>query len=166
MSDNITLNQLTLFAEDSPASPLAQQGTEKARQMTVTSGLNLYALLKRSDPLGFLERMFQASYHCISTRCYLTWSVAITPAGRLIFQLVPLMPPIGENGSTLLPTKRAQHVQSISLNRVRTGEHNSNLEEYIGIMENLQEESGTWSLAPEWCEWEMGFPIGWTDLER
>ncbi len=106
-SDNTTLNQLTLFAGDSLANLTVWPGREEARKMTATSGLNFYALLENSDRLGLLGRMFQASYQCISTRCYLTWKVKRTPAGRLIFQLAPSMPRTDGSGSGLLPTPRA-----------------------------------------------------------
>ena len=104
IAEDTTLNQLTLFAGDSLASLTVLPGSARARRMTVISGLNFYALLKNSDPLGFLQRMFLASYHCISTLCYLTWRVRATPAGHLIFQLAPSMPPTSENASLLLPT--------------------------------------------------------------
>jgi hypothetical protein len=42
------------------------------------------------------------------------------------------------------------------------GIHKNNLEDYIAIVEKLKREDGPWSLSPEWCEWLMGFPQGWT----
>ena len=104
VAEDTILNQLTLFAADSLANLTVWPGSEEARRMTVISGLNFYALLENSDPLGFLRRMFRASYYCISTLCYLTWKVKATPAGHLIFQLALSMPRILESESLSLPT--------------------------------------------------------------
>ena len=104
ISHQLTFADQTSSWAASLASLIVSPGSEKARQMTATSGLNFYVLLEKCDPLGFLRRMFQASYHCISTRCYLTWKVKRTPAGRLIFQLSPSMPRTSESASLLWPT--------------------------------------------------------------
>lgn len=104
IAESTTSNQLTLFAEASLASLTVWPGSEEARKTTVTSGLNFYVLFRNSDPLGFLRRMFQASYHCISTLCYLTWKVKATPVGRSIFQLALSVPRTDGIASLLLPT--------------------------------------------------------------
>ncbi len=83
-------------------------GSEKARKMTETSGLNLSALLEISSQDMSLARTFLESSAPISTRCYLTWKVKDTPARRLIFQLAPLMPRIDESEYSLWPTPSAQ----------------------------------------------------------
>lgn len=84
--------QLTLFQEDSHASPFPLPGSDEARRMTVTSGLKCCALSKSCDPLGLLEKMLLGSSIWRSTRCYLTWKPSATPAGRLLYQLAVSMP--------------------------------------------------------------------------
>ncbi len=107
MSENTTSHQPTLLPADSLASLTVSPGSEKAHQMTATSGRNLAGLLPSFDPATFLLRMFLESSPPISTRCYLTWRVKATPARRLIFQLAPSMPRIGERESLWLPTPQA-----------------------------------------------------------
>jgi len=82
-------------------------GSVEARRMTVTSGRNIAALLKNSDPVGCSLRMCLVSERPFSTKCYLTWKVWRTPLGRLLFRLAPLMPRIDESEYSLLPTPRA-----------------------------------------------------------
>lgn len=67
-------------------------GSDEARQMTVRSGRRCSALLAKRDPLGCLARTFLESSQWNSTTCYLTWKESATPAGRLLFRLVPSMP--------------------------------------------------------------------------
>ena len=107
MSENAeatTSPQLTLFAEDSLASLTVSPGSKRARQMTVTSGRNIAALLDSSDPVGLLVKTCLESETLCSTRCYLTWKVWTTPLGRLLFRLAPSTPRTEGSGSGLWPT--------------------------------------------------------------
>ena len=94
MSENAegtTLKQLTLLSEDSLASLTVLPGSEKARMMTATSGLNLLESLPSYIPGMSLLKTFLASCPPISTRCYLTWKLKATPARRSIYQLAASM---------------------------------------------------------------------------
>ena len=99
--------QLTLFPADSPASPFLLPGSAEARRMTATSGQKCCGLLRNCSPVGLLARMLLGSSQWRSTRCYLTWKLAGTPQGRLLFRLVPSVRPIEETGCGLLPTVTA-----------------------------------------------------------
>jgi len=101
------LNQLTLFAGDSPASRSVLPGSEKARKMTVTSGLKCLELYKKSGPVGLLAKMLLASSIWGSRIVYLTWKEKVTPSKHLLFQLAPSKPRTEETGCGLLPTVRA-----------------------------------------------------------
>lgn len=101
------MSQLTLFAEDSPASPSLLPGSDWARQMTVTSGLSISGLSKNSGPLGSLEKMLLASSIWASTMCYLTWKAQGTPQGHLLYRLSPSMRNTEETDSGLWPTVTA-----------------------------------------------------------
>jgi hypothetical protein len=103
--------QLTLFAADTHASPLAWPGTEKARKMTATSGRKCIGSWTRSGPLGFVEKMLLGTSRWASTRCFLTWKPAATPARRLLFRLVPSMPRTDESDCGLWPTPMAQEAK-------------------------------------------------------
>jgi len=85
---------LTSSVEDSRASLFPLPGSERARKMTVSSGLRCLKLSKQSGPLGYLEKMCLGSSQWASTVCFLTWRTLDTEFGRLLFQLVPLMPSI------------------------------------------------------------------------
>ena len=103
--------QSTLFAEDSPASLSVLPGSKEAKKMTVTSGLNISGLYKKSGPVGFFAKMLLASSTWASTKCFLTWKVKTTPSKHLIFQLVPSMPRIEETEFGLLPTPRVSDTE-------------------------------------------------------
>lgn len=173
--------QLTLLSEASLASHTVLPGSEKARQMTVTSGRNIAALLTLSGPLGSLVKMCLESEQLFSTRCYLTWKTSATPGGRLVFRLAPSMPSTGANEFSFWPTPRAQDGEKMG-----RGSLGDNWSRESPLMwptptqsdgmggpgnsgrdggENLRTAVGG-NLNPDWVEWLMGFPIGWTDLER
>ena len=106
-----TPNQSTFLPEGSRASLTVLPGSEEAQKMTVTSGRNISGLLERQDRDTSLPRTFLESCPPISTRCYLTWKVKATPAGRSIFQLAPSMPRTDESESSLWPTPKAVMVE-------------------------------------------------------
>ena len=107
-SERTTSNQLTLFAAGSLASLTVWPGSEEVQQMTATSGRNIAALWPSSDPASSLVRTFLDSSPPCSTRCYLTWKVKATPAGRLLCQLWPSMPRTDGIECSLWPTPVAQ----------------------------------------------------------
>ena len=152
--------QSTLFAEDTLASLSALPGSEMARQMTVTSGRSLLGLCGNSDRFGYLQRMLLGTSAWDSTKCFLTWKVSATPAGRLLFQLVPSEPATNELGSGLLPTLTARDFKSDSCSPEFRKKRDA-----MKIGKTLP-----WTLRgllnPTWCEWFMGFPEGWTELEH
>ena len=121
MSEKKTYQQQTLFADDSLANLTVMPGSEKARQMTVTSGRNISVLLKRSDPVGLLVKTCLESVQPYSTRCYLTWKIWTTPRGRLLYRLAPSMPHIEGIGFSLLPTPTTQEVEHPDAELTETG---------------------------------------------
>jgi hypothetical protein len=156
MSENAeqgTSHQLTLFAEDSHVSLLVQPGSDEARQMTATSGRSLGALLQRSDPAGLWLKMCLDSERYISTRCYLTWKGWATPQRRPLCRLVPSTPRTDETGFGSWPTPTQSDGLGGPGHSGRDG--GKNLRTVVAG-----------SLNPTWVEWLMGFPLGWTDLER
>lgn len=86
---------------DSHASLSLRQGGNSLRKMTVTSGRSCLALLSKSDPLYSLAKTLLASSTWHSMECSLTWRARATPAGRLLFQLVPKTLPIDVTGCGL-----------------------------------------------------------------
>jgi hypothetical protein len=170
-------------------------GSDEARKMTVTSGRRCCALSKRQDPLGYLERTLLESSTWNSTRCYLTWKAKATPQGRLLFQLAVSMPCTDETESGLWRTpdteadgrgeykdpekilQRWEKGHQITLsNQVKmwptatSGAHKD-----AGNCENVTDNGllgrvvgptkASGSLNPQFVEWLMGYPLGWTDLK-
>jgi len=169
-------------------------GSEVAAKMTATSGRTFFPLFKPDDRLGAFSKMFMGMSLWASTKCFLTWSVKPTPQGRSLFQLVPSTPNIEETESGLLPTPTAQdsnkatkkwrdnHQNNLTAavfnpqkmwptpaasdykgapkNRFMGSEtYRSNLCE--AVRENLHSAH----LNPDWVEWLMGYPTGWTNLQ-
>ena len=96
--------QLTLFQADSPVNRSALPGSEKARKMTVTSGLKCFELYEKSVPLGCLVKTCLGSSIWHSTRCYLTWKPKVTKSRRLLFRLAASMPRTKDTASLFWPT--------------------------------------------------------------
>lgn len=104
--------QLTLLPEDSLASLSVLPGSEKARQMTATSGRKCSALYPRSGRLGCLLKMLLEASDLSSPLYFLTWKAKAMKRSRLFFQLMLSEPRTGETGSGLWPTPVAQEYGS------------------------------------------------------
>lgn len=188
MSENTTSPKQMSFAADFLVNLTVSPGSEEARKMTVTSGRNISALLKNSDPLGLLVKTCLESEQLFSTMCYLTWNLSDTPQSRLIFQLSHSTPPIEGIDTLLLPTPKAatgtyQRSPGSKKKRYtlegmarhglfptpRARDWKGQTQRGVhapedGLCNMLNITGG--QLNPQWVEWLMGFPIGWTDLEH
>lgn len=81
------------------ANPSLTPGSAWAKKMTVISGRRLLPLLANVSPVGLCLRMLLDTSLWGSTACWLTWKKWATPAGRLLFQLVPSVLPTDATGS-------------------------------------------------------------------
>ncbi len=251
--------KLTLFPAGSHASRSALPGSEKAKTMTVTSGLKCLEWSERLNRPTLLAKMLLGSSNWHSTRCYLTWRIKATPQKRLLYQLAVKTPGIDAIGYGLLLTpttvelcehpammraraKRKGYKNSTKWNSISSqvnygahlffptpkasdgnspgahGQGGQDLRTVVAMMEGLYptpthtesfktvkgtnqnsltrmairgellptpttqdaKNNGTQSqqernslplnavaggkLNPEWIEWLMGYPVGWTDL--
>jgi hypothetical protein len=88
-------------------------------------------------------------------------------ANGVLYQQPEWVRPIEESASSLWPTPTtANWVTSTSVESAR--EQMLNGEKYSSRIVQavaLAEPTAIGYLNPEWVEWLMGFPIGWTDLE-
>ena len=91
--------QLTLFAEDSPANHSVKPGSEEARRMTATSGRKCLGSSKSASPVGLLGRMLLGSSIWNSTARYLTWKAKVTKSGHSYWVLAPSKPRIKDNAA-------------------------------------------------------------------
>ena len=74
--------------QDIPASHSPLPGSSEAQKMTAISGQKYLPLCEKNSLAGAFSRMFLATLPWASTRCYLTWKVKATPAGRRLSQQV------------------------------------------------------------------------------
>ena len=184
--------QLTLFPADSPASLFRSPGSEEERMMTVTSGQKCSELYKNSGPLGLLVRMLLVSSIWRSTRCALTWKTKVTPSKRLLFRLVPLTRRTGgteyvswagndQRAIYFIPTPRAQNIKT-SEKAKRESKSSPGLADYIQMFPTPKAQNcrgdgkphgnggpsldvvAGGALNPDWVEWLMGFPPGWSEV--
>ena len=180
-------DQLTLFAADFLASHSVWPGSEEARQMTATSGRKCSALSRAPGRLGCLVKTLLESPAWASMTCFLTWKERVTPARRLLYQLAPSMPRTDGTGFGLWPTP------TVNGNHNRKGASPNSGDglatavkmfptpasrDYRSPNSKPYSERGGGKkgeqlpnfvggqLNPEWVEWLMGYPVGWTDLEH
>ena len=170
ISKQMSFLDLSYVPLDIHASLSVTPGSEEATRMTATSGQRLLELSRSAGPIGCLEKMLLDTSVWGSTRCFLTWREKATPAGRSILELWPSMPPTEECGSSLWATPTAN--LSIACTMKAAAKEAKRLHprnQYTLATQVSQTQEGLSmphaSFNPEWVEWLMGFPPGWTDCE-
>lgn len=155
--------QLTLFPAASHASPSPKPDSAEARAMTATSGRRCLELSTSYGPLGSLERMLLTSSIWRSTMCFLTWKVKATPHGRLWFQLAASALRTKDTDLQSWPTPTAMDASGLARHRRMDASPTRSmlLCQRVAYLAG----GGTGNLNPEWTEWLMGFPTGWTELD-
>ena len=118
-----------------------------AKQTLVSSGLRCCALLTKESRLGSLLRMLLTSEVPFSRKWYLIWKPSAMKSGRLKFRLVPSDTITGGKGSGFLATPTATANQACN-----------SMQKWPGCRGVI--------VTPEEWERRMGFPVGWTDLQR
>ena len=161
-----TYEQLTLSVAGSRASLIPSPGSNEARRMTVTSGRKCAVLLTNSSPLGSFVRMCLESSSLSSMACYLTWKPWATTRFRLGFRLVPWTRRSQESGYSLWPSPNRSDARRCKFSlAVLAGEIEARHKRGVGMFftEAVAADFGGYP-TPEFVEWLMGFPVGWTDL--
>ena len=154
--------QLTFFPVDSPVSLSPSPGSERAKMMTVSSGLRCSELYEKSDRLGSLVKMCLVSSIWHSTRCYLIWKAKDIQHKRLLFRLAVSMPHTDETGLLSWPTPT-------SVAWAATGQRQL-LQKMVSKGMMTQEEyrkltTGSQNyINPELTEWLMGYQRAFTEL--
>ena len=172
--------QLTLFQGDFPANPFPLPGSSEARQTTVISGRKCAESCASCTPLGYAVRMCLTSSIWHSTRCLLTWRKKATKQQHYIYRLAVSVPGTGvkelqywhtetewraareRQFARLIPTLTASAARGAASDRYfGGGKYRHQIEELV--------EPTPWGICgrlnPEWAEWLMGYPIGWTGLD-
>lgn len=155
--------QLTLLPADILVSLSVLPGSEKAREMTATSGRSLSRSLPLKGPLGACLKTLLGTSRWASTMCFLTWTSLDTPHGACLFQLVPSTPRIDENGFGFWPTPLATNYKGGRL-KPRQG-----VTQKQALTNNWQDFCslviGHRYPSPELTEAVMGFPTGHTEIK-
>jgi len=146
---------------------------EEVKKMTDISGQKYLPLLKQSDPLGQFSKMFMATSLWGSMKCFMIWRGQGTPQGRLLFRLLPVTHPTEETefglSPEMWPTPAARDYKGANGYERTKQKIDKGERAQMGQLPNavmMQEGKHiSGSLNPQWVEWLMGYPEGWTDLE-
>mgnify|MGYP001597366109 CR=1 FL=1 len=165
-----------------------------ARRMRDGSGRKSLELYEKHNRHGSSLRMCTAfllsKADWYSSAVWLTWKPLVTKSNRLLFRLAPSAPRTGAIGSGLWPTPSASehtgpgHAADGGMN-LRTavmlptpkardwrsprdknnGSAKRNSPDLNVAIHLAEGRPISGSLNPDWVEWLMGFPIGWTALD-
>lgn len=152
----------TSSQEATRANRFPSPGSKKARQMTVTSGRQCLKLLSAQDPAGSWLKTLLVTSQWASTRCCLTWKAQATPRGRLLYRLAVSMPRTAATESSFWPTPNSSDFRDRGNLSMPSIQRRKRLGKQLNLSMVVSKESG--ALNPEWVEWLMGFPAGWTNL--
>ena len=180
--NELDLKPLPFSPGDSPASPSPQRDGERALRMHATCGRKCAALLPNCGPITCLGKMLLASSIWASTKRFLTWQKRDTLFSHSYFRLAASAH--GMSASELL-SSRLMFPTPLASDSATNRDARS-LDVFLSESGTFRKrnKSGTiWSLSlsaavyyltpnaelnqalnPDWVEWLMGFPIGWTDV--
>jgi hypothetical protein len=179
--------QLTLFSGGSHANPSAWRVTKKDGTTIDTFGLNFRGWSRKLDLVGSLLKTYLESCELPQTTFVRTWSVSATRLGFGVLKLRLSERRTGEQECSLWRTPDAhcnrgaqspeRFAASTEAGRLLTlndqvahlfptptvhGNYNR-----AGASKNSGNGLATaagGALNPNWVEWLMGFPLGWTDI--
>lgn len=193
LTGNALEDWLMLSLPDSPASPTLSPESVGQTQTNATDGLIPYALLERSDPDTVFWKTSQDYLvppagvgRGTSARYSETWPKAGMMLDGACYRRRSWERTISESGSGLWPTPKGSHSgpDFARINRAKSG--GDDLATAVARLEkwptpaardyrspNKNDNMGDQlpnrvggMLNPEWVEWLMGWPIGWTELKR
>ena len=186
-------DQLTLFPEDSPASPFPWLESKREKKMIVTSGRRCSELSESCARAALSVRTYLESSRLPPGRWSRIWSVLAITSSCLILKLRLSEHGTGGQGCSspestkLFPTPKASDSKGSGPAGSKSAEHDLVRGNLRGVvlyatpcardyrtgqreryenperMNALNDQIGG-QLNPTWVEWLMGFPIGWTDL--
>lgn len=172
MSENTTYPQPTLFAAASLAKMSALQENKKvSKAKGQRSGQSSIVSFAKFAPDGSLLKMSQGFSQVTLEGSLQKFSETFPRAGIMqsgeLYQPLVLEQTIFENECLLFPTPRASNPGS-RINSKGGKILAQEVEKSVGIRDSsgkLVNRNGG-QLNPQWVEWLMGFPIGWTDLQH
>lgn len=169
------MDTLPLFPVGSRASHFPAPGGDEARAMTVISGRKCYELWTNYSPHGSSARTFLDYFLSMevwrSDVCLLRWKHETTKSsGFSIIRLLASVPRTSETESSLWHTPTAHNAKEGAYPaEYRLNSPTLTAEASVGKPAKLWQTSVTptpGKLNPEWVEWLMNFPIGWTEVDQ
>ena len=148
-----------------PANPLAQQDSEKEPMTQDTYGLTLGDTSKQLDLFSASLKTSKDTSRLDSQASLAIWKKMVTEQRGEYSQRVKLAHPTKESESISWPTPAAHEARLGYQDRStgKKGTQESLTTVVINRMGGRDVVSG--QLNPEWVEWLMGVPIGWTELD-
>lgn len=169
--------QLTLYPEDSPASRFPWPESSAGRKTSGFYGLKCSALSGRLGRIASSVRMSLESSRLPPGRWSRIWSVqAITSSCCNLRLRLSELGTGGQDafswGSMIYPTPKASDSKGTGPMGSRSAEHDLQRKNMRGCVLYATpcrgDATGTdvnGQLNPEWAEWLMGFPAGWSELD-
>jgi len=162
---NTRKKNATLSQAVSPVNHSHTLEKEKAVKMTVSSGKKCIELSVSLTHDGLLLKMLRdyllLSRVWYSRKCLLTWKVQVIMPNHILYLLVPSMHHTEETEYGLLPTPLARDWKG------RSGRSNRSIVDDLPHKIEGNPTLGTQTglkLQPNFVEYLMGYPSGWTDL--
>ena len=172
MQKNLTQSERsTSSLADTHASHSAEPASSEAILTTAISGQQCLSSSDASGRLGSLERMLLVMSAWASTKCFLTWKEKTTKQGHLLFRLAPSTPLKDAIGVGFWPTPRAAEAEGgvVKNTELINGSFSRKNKKGVRFGVKLKDAvycvDGT-KLNPQFAEWLMGYPIGWTELSH
>lgn len=147
-----------------PASHSAKLGTREGQQISETAGLTPFALFEKQSHAPCYWKTFQACLPGlgISAKFSATWPKAGMMRDGRLYRLPSWERPIDEPACGLWPTPVVSDSKGVGPYGSKS--HLSDLK-HRNLRGVVKTPDGG-ALNPAWVEWLMGWPAGWTSLER
>lgn len=163
------LNPLTSSVVDTPANHFQWQEAGKGKMTHAISGQNSLDLFAIYDQNLHSWKMLQDTFPWDSDELSGTWPKSGTMQNGKCYLQDSLEPSIYDEGFSYWATPRSTPWMSMALEKIQKylGRDfgNSNLEDQVTIkLLQMNKNLNGLFMNPEWGEWLMGFPIGWSDL--
>ena len=152
--------QLMLFPEDFPVNLFQWPENKKGRKTTDTYGQKCSELSESLSRVGWSVRTFLESCELPLPTLYRIWNVKDTIPSSLILKLRLSERRTGESASHLWPTAVARDWKDGTAKSSKNVPVNAHLGRAVHVAKGT---TGDGSLNPNWVEWLMGYPIGWTE---
>jgi hypothetical protein len=175
LTESLGAALLMSFLVDSRAKTFrAQEMVQESEEKEADCGQKCGESLAKYDRDSYSWRTAQCSLFEVLGSCLETWPRWGIMQNGAVYPLNTLEPVMGEIGFGFLPTicksDGSQSNKSYRRN-TQTWEKTSSLTAYLlGVMFNLSGDAprpkGKFLINPNFAEWMMGWPDGWTDLKE